>query len=129
MLPSQGNVPSIMIELIQAAKLSGLDLIGITPALPQAGTPFGVQSFTLKLDGSFFNLEDYLYRLEQYVQFRNDDFIVSGRLLQLVNIQLERVDSGSALQNGTVTIMLTLNAYIWPVTTTASSTSTTGGAQ
>ena len=124
MLPSQGNVPSIIVELMQASKLSGLDLAGITPELPKAGTPFGLQTFTLKMCGSFFDLEDYLYRLEQYVQFRNDDFVVSGRLLQLVSIQLQRVDSDDPTLSGTLGITLKLNAYLWPVTT---ATSTAGG--
>ena len=129
MLPSQSNVPSIIIELVQTSKLSGLHFAGITPALPQAGTPFGLQTVTLKLSGRFFEFEDYLYRLEQYVQFRNNDFVVTGRLLQLVNIQLGRVDSDDPLLRNTLDIAITLNAYLWPVTTATSATSTTGGTQ
>ncbi|MGO8684240.1 MAG: type 4a pilus biogenesis protein PilO [Thermoleophilia bacterium] len=132
MLPSQGNVPSLIIELTQTAELSGLQFGGITPALPQTGTPFGIQSINLTLTGSFFNLEDFLYRLEQYVQFNNGDIVATGRLLEPVSIQMSGSGSGSTTTSSignSLTISLTLNAYLWPAAALPATTATTGGAQ
>lgn len=136
MLPSQGDVPSLIIELTQTAELSGLQFGGITPALPQKGTPFGIQSINLTLTGSFFNFEDFLYRLEQYVQFNNGDIVATGRLLEPVSIQLSGSGSGSGSSSGTtssignsLTISLTLNAYLWPAAALPATTAMTGGAQ
>lgn len=129
MLPSQGNVPSTIIELTQTSKVSGLDFIGVTPSLPQPGTPFGVQSIALKLHGHFFDAEDYLYRLENYVQYRNDDFVVSGRLVQPVSITLNAVPTDTDPTG--VDMVVTLNAYLWPVAAAAktAAAATSGGTQ
>jgi type IV pilus assembly protein PilO len=136
MLPSQGDVPSLIIELTQTAELSGLQFGGITPALPQKGTPFGIQSINLTLTGSFFNLEDFLYRLEQYVQFNNGNIVATGRLLEPVSIQLSGSGSGSGSSTSTtssignsLTISLTLNAYLWPAAALPATSAMTGGAQ
>jgi Tfp pilus assembly protein PilO len=129
MLPSQGNVPSTIIELTQASKVSGLDFQGITPSAPQMGSPFGLQTIILKLHGTFFDAEDYLYRLENYVQYRNDDFVVTGRLVQPVNVQLTA--QSSSIDPKGLNIAVTLNAYMWPATasTPAAAAATSGGTQ
>ena len=49
------------------------------------GTPFGLQSVSLQVTGRFFDVEDFLYRLESYVAFRNASFRVTGRLLQVTS--------------------------------------------
>lgn len=127
MMPSEGNVPSVIVELTQTAKLSGLSFTGITPSLPSAGSPFGMQSLSLKLQGTYFDLEDYLYRLESYVQFRNDDFLVTGRLLQPVSVQITTSNDATAPPH-TLQIALTINAYLWPVSAGLPTMTLTGGA-
>jgi hypothetical protein len=126
MMPSQSNVPTAIVELTQTAKLSGLTFLGITPSVASAGSPFGMQSITLKLQGTYFDLEDYLYRLESYVQFRNDDFLVTGRLLQPVNLQLGPANDVS-LPSDTLNISLVVNAYLWPVSAGMPTMTMTGG--
>ena len=52
------------------------------------GRPFGIQTVTLQMGGRFFDIEDFLYRLENYVRFQNTTFSVTGRLIQVTNVTL-----------------------------------------
>ncbi len=81
MLPESEGIPSLIIELTQTSDASGVALNSITRGATVAGTPFGLQSVTLAVTGRFFDVEDFLYRLESYVAFRNASFRVTGRLL------------------------------------------------
>jgi len=115
MLPMSEGIPSLIIELTQTADASGVDLNSITRGATVPGTPFGMQSVTLAVGGSFFDVEDFLYRLEAYVAFRNASFRVTGRLLDVTTLGLT---GGAATTDGTVpplTVTVTLNAYLWAV--------------
>jgi len=115
MLPMSEGIPSLIIELTQTADASGVDLNSITRGATVPGTPFGMQSVTLAVAGSFFDVEDFLYRLEAYVAFRNASFRVTGRLLDVTTLGLT---GGAATTDGTVpplTVTVTLNAYLWAV--------------
>jgi len=112
MLPSQAGIPSIIIELTRTAEESGLDFISIQPGQVMAGQPFSVQSITLTYEGQYFDLEDFLFRLESYVEYRNNAFLVTGRLLQVSSMTIGR---GSEESGGALAISLTVNCYLWSV--------------
>jgi Tfp pilus assembly protein PilO len=122
MLPQSEGIPSLIIELTRTADASGVDITTITRGTTLLGTPYGVQSVTIALTGRFFDVEDFVYRLENYVAFRNASFRVTGRLLEIQNLSIQ---GGSATTDGSVapvTANIVLNAYLWAVPTT-------GGAQ
>ena len=113
MLPESEGIPSLIIELTRTADASGVDLNSITRGATQPGTPFGLQSVTLQVTGRFFDVEDFLYRLETYVAFRNASFRVTGRLLEVKTVTLT---GGTAAADGTtapLTVSIELNAYLW----------------
>jgi len=113
MLPQSEGIPSLIIELTQTADASGVDLNSITRGATVPGTPFGLQSVTLAVTGRFFDVEDFLYRLEAYVAFRNAGFRVTGRLLQVKTLTLT---GGAATTTGSappLTVTVELNAYLW----------------
>ena len=113
MLPESEGIPSLIIELTRTADASGVDLNSISRGATQPGTPFGLQSVTLQVTGRFFDVEDFLYRLETYVAFRNASFRVTGRLLQVKTVTLT---GGTAAADGTtapLTVSIELNAYLW----------------
>ncbi len=122
MLPQSEGIPSLIIELTQTADASGVDLNSITRGATVPGTPFGLQSVTLAVTGRFFDVEDFLYRLEAYVAFRNAGFRVTGRLLQVKTLTLT---GGAATTTGStppLTVTVELNAYLW-----ADAAAATGG--
>jgi len=114
MLPEDEGIPSMIVELTKTATASGVTLSTISRGATTTGTPFGIQTVTLAVTGRFFDVEDFLYRLESYVRFQNTTFSVTGRLLQVTNVSL----SGGATTDTTtgtapLTVSATLNAYLW----------------
>ena len=113
MLPESEGIPSLIIELTRTADASGVDLNSISRGATQPGVPFGLQTVTLAVTGRFFDVEDFLYRLETYVAFRNASFRVTGRLLEVTTLSLA---GGAATADGSsppLTVSVTLNAYLW----------------
>jgi hypothetical protein len=64
---------------------------------------------TLAFSGQYFDLEDFLFRLESYVEYRNNAFLVTGRLLQVSVLSV----TGGAQAGEPLQIQLTVNAYLW----------------
>ena len=114
MLPQSEGIPSLIIELTKTADASGVDLNSISRGATQPGTPFGLQSVSLQVTGRFFDIEDFLYRMETYVAFRNASFRVTGRLLEVTTLGLT---GGAVPTSGSssvpLTVSITLNAYLW----------------
>jgi type IV pilus assembly protein PilO len=113
MLPMSEGIPSMIVELTKTTDVSGIDLTSITRGTTQVGTPFGVQTVNLTLSGRFFDVEDFLYRLESYVAFRNASFRVTGRLLQVTSLSLTGGASTTTGGIAPLTVSVTLNAYLW----------------
>lgn len=143
MIPESEGIPSLIVELSQTAKASGVELTSITRGETEIGTPFGLQVVTLQVTGRYFDVEDFLYRLESYVAFRNQSVRVTGRLLQVTNLTLAGSASSTTTSSGSppLTVAITLNGYMWAgagsaaggsgagAATPATTTTTTGGAQ
>ena len=113
MLPQSEGIPSLIIELTRTASESGVTLSSITRGATQTGTPYGVQTVTLAVTGVFFDVEDFVYRLEDYVAFHNASFRVTGRLLQIINLGLTRGTVTPASAEPPLTVAVTLDAYLW----------------
>jgi type IV pilus assembly protein PilO len=124
-LPGSESVPSLLVELGKTASSSGVQMVNFSRGTTQPGTPFGIQTVTLQVEGTYFDLEDFFYRLENYVSFHASSFNASGRLVQLASVQ---VSGGSSTTTSTTTPTLgatiTMNAYLQPASTTS-----TGGVQ
>ena len=127
MMPSQSNVPSTIVELTQTSKLSGLDVRRHHAGARRAGSPFGMQSITLKLQGTYFDLEDYLYRLESYVQYPQRR-LRRHRPAAAAGERSAGPATSSRYRAQTLDMSITLNAYLWPVSAaTTTDAATTGG--
>jgi Tfp pilus assembly protein PilO len=125
MLPQAEGIPSLIIELTRTADASGVDLTSITRGTTTLGNPYGVQSVSIQVVGRFFDVEDFVYRLENYVAFRNANFRVTGRLLEIANLTMQ---TGSTSDGSVppVTTTIVLNAYLWALPAAAPAA---GGAQ
>jgi type IV pilus assembly protein PilO len=127
MLPESEGIPSLIIELTRTADASGVDLNSISRGATQPGTPFGLQSVTLQVTGRFFDVEDFLYRLEGYVAFRNASFRVTGRLLQVKTLTSAGAATTTSGAAPPLTVTVELNAYLW-AGPAAGAAAATGGA-
>ena len=113
MLPESEGVPGLIVELTKTADASGVDVDIITRGTTTPGTPFGIQTAHPAGDGRFFDVEDFLYRLEEYVAFRNASFRVTGRLLQVTKLTLPAAPVTDASGSPPLTVTIGLNAYLW----------------
>ena len=110
MMPGAQGIPSVMVEIEQTAEQSGLDFLSISPGGVAIGSPFGLEPISLTFAGTYYDLEDFLFRLESYVEYRNNAFLVTGRLLQVSSVQLA---AGSAGSETTHSNTINVNAFLW----------------
>ena len=114
MLPEAEGIPGLIIELTKTAEASGVGITGITRGVTSAGSPFGIQALTLQVSGRYFDVEDFLYRLEEYVAFRNASFRVTGRLLQVTQLTLQQATTTETTSGSPpLAVTVGLNAYLW----------------
>jgi type IV pilus assembly protein PilO len=131
MIPASEGMPGLIIELTKTAEASGVNVTSIARGTTTAGSPFGIQTLTLQVRGPYFEVEDFLYRLEEYVAFRNASFRVTGRLLQVSQLTLQ-AETTTTPTSGSPPLAVTigLNAYLWGGTATpATADAAAGGAQ
>jgi Tfp pilus assembly protein PilO len=108
MMPGESGIPSVIVEITQTAQQSGLDFLSIAPGGVVTGNPFGVETVTLTFTGRYYDLEDFLFRLESYVEYRNNSFLVTGRLLQVASVAITGGSDATSLG-----INITIHAFLW----------------
>ena len=114
MLPSSEGIPGLIIELSKTAEASGVSVTSIARGTTTPGSPYGIQALTLQVSGRYFDVEDFLYRLEEYVAFRNASFRVTGRLLQVTQLTLQAATTTeSSSGSPPLAVTIGLNAYLW----------------
>ena len=122
-MPAEAAIPSFIVGLTKTAQSSGLELIAVSPQPTAPGVPFSLQPIQLEFDGRYFDVEDFLYRLENYVDLRNGQFLVSGRMFSVVSLTL-----GKSTKNDypDLDVKMTVNGYQW---TPSGATTALAGAQ
>jgi hypothetical protein len=128
MIPSNGTsiMPSFIIELKKTAEQSGLAWMSIVPSdVTTGGTQFDVQTIKLQFDGAYFDVQDFLYRLEDYVEYRNESFLVTGRLFTVTTLDL--VQGIKMFPDLAVT--MDIKGYQWPATPTGTAAAAGTGAK
>jgi Tfp pilus assembly protein PilO len=127
-MPSNVDMPDILLELDQVAKDAGVQLQTISPGTPDAT---GKIPLTLAVQGDFYTVTDLLYRLRNFVTVRDGALEAAGRLFDVDNLSISP-SGGSA-----VSASISLHTYqyvpaapvapvapVTPASTDTSSTST-----
>jgi Tfp pilus assembly protein PilO len=109
-MPAEGGVPSFIVGLDKTAESSGLAWLQDNPQQTAPGVPFSVQPIQLEFDGAYFDVEDFLYRLENYVDYRNGQFLVTGRMFSVVNLALTK---SASKDYPDLDVKVTINGYQW----------------
>jgi Tfp pilus assembly protein PilO len=130
MLPVSEGIPGLIIELTKTAEASGVSITSIARGTTTSGSPFGIQAVSIQVSGRYFDIEDFLYRLEEYVAFRNATFRVTGRLLQVTSLTMAASTGTTTTTSGSppLAVSIGLNAYLWGGAGGSTATAT-GGAQ
>ena len=108
-MPSGPDMPGILLELSRLSQETGIRLRSITP---QQATPAGayyVVPVDIALDGSFYALSDFLFRLRTLVTVRRGELHASGRLFSIGSVDFSEGNDGFP----TLSANLKLSAYVY----------------
>ena len=98
-MPSNVDMPDILLELDQVARDAGVQLQSISPSQAAAD---GKINLSLTVQGDFFTVTDLLYRLRNFVSVRNGALEASGRLFDVDNVSLS--PSGGRKLSASITL-------------------------
>lgn len=121
LVPGDEQMPSLIVELQKSANDAGIDFVKIEPDVPVPGAGATIIPIEMKFEGRFFDVNEFLYRVENYARMEGSEVNVSGRFLSVVEIKLEE---GELQEWPNVTVTLGINAY---TTMTPAATSSAGG--
>jgi Tfp pilus assembly protein PilO len=133
MVPQSTQVPSLLVQIQDLADQSGIQFTSMAPGDPNEIGGFQIVPLQLQFTGSYFDLSDFAYRVEQLVAG-------PGRLLTVKSIQLKLGGSDTTAttvksskpisESPALTVTMTLYAFSMDQTgqlTTAASGSTSTG--
>ena len=109
-MPDEEDVPGVLLELSRMADETGMSIKSVTPGLREA-TTVGYSRLPLDIvvEGDFYDLSDFLYRLRTLVSVRDGRLDASGRLFAVDAVALtEGTDHFPQLQ-----ATLTLSAFAY----------------
>ena len=127
MLPESEGIPGLIIELTKTAEASGSPSPVSRAERRRPARRSVSRRVTLQVGGRYFDVEDFLYRLEEYVAFRNASFRVTGRLLQVTTLSLTASTGTTSSGSPELAVTIGLNAYLWGGVAPAAAAA--GGAQ
>jgi type IV pilus assembly protein PilO len=108
MVPQSTQVPSLLVEIQDLADQSGINFLSVSPGEPSEATGFKIIPLSLSFTGTYFDLSDFAYRVEQLVA-------APGRLLTVKSIDLKfatSTDSGAtATKSDSPMLDVTMTLY------------------
>jgi type IV pilus assembly protein PilO len=129
-MPNDPKVAELFFQLSSVAKATGIRFDSIQPGTVVDASTYQVIPVTLIFQGSFYDLSDFLYRLQSLVLVENHKLSAKGRLFTIDEISFAEGESGFPK----IAATLQVDAYVFghpssastpTPSTTTTSTSTT----
>jgi Tfp pilus assembly protein PilO len=114
-MPSTPDMPGILLELSRIAEETGIRFTSITP---QQAEPVGAYyrvPIDVALDGTFYALSDFLFRMRTLVSVRRGELHATGRLFAINSIDFSESNEGFPK----LAANLALHAYVYGTDTGA----------
>ena len=108
-MPSQVDMPGILLELSQKADETGISFESITPSSPIANTGYVTVPVNLVFSGNFYELSDFLFRLRTLVSVHDRRLNATGRLFSVETIAFAESD----VSFPDIRATLGLNAFVY----------------
>ena len=127
MVPQSSQVPSLLVQIQDLADQSGIDFLSMSPGEPSDSSGFQIIPLQLQFTGSYFDLSDFAYRVEQLVAG-------PGRLLTVKSIQLAlggtatSATTGKSVQQASPSLSVSMTLYAFSMDQTGQSTTAAGKA-
>lgn len=93
-MPDKSDMPDLLLELGQLARDTGIEFNSIAPQPAQSAGAYTVIPISVKFDGNFFNLADFLYRLRTLVDVHNARLEATGRLFSVDTLSFAEAAGG-----------------------------------
>jgi hypothetical protein len=123
-MPSEPDMPGILLELARLAEESGIEFQSITPGAATAAGTFQRIPITLSFDGNFYELSDFLFRLRTLVGVRSSELYATGRLFSVSTVAFEESLQGFPDLQATLTVEAFVYGSDTPATTAPPATPT-----
>jgi type IV pilus assembly protein PilO len=104
MVPTQDEIPSLLLQIENLAIESGIKALGMTPSKATSSGSFQVVSVQLQFTGKYFDVNDFVYRLEQLVA-------QPGRLLAVKDVNLALAAGTRAGVSPELTVTMNVQAF------------------
>jgi Tfp pilus assembly protein PilO len=120
LFPAKPDLPGLTTALQEVAQQAGVDLLSIQPSSPGASTAspeLAALATTVSVSGGYFEIEDFLSRLENLVKSPDPASHVPPRSVLVRSVSLNSSSSGASATSGGTTATAT-------ATTTGSATLT-----
>ena len=104
MVPSQDELPSLLLQVQDLATQSGIEVMSISPSKGSAGNGFQTITLGLQFSGTYFDVNDFIYRIEQLVAG-------PGRLLAVKDVNLALGSSVKAGASPSLTVTMNVQAF------------------
>jgi type IV pilus assembly protein PilO len=104
MVPAQDEIPSLLLQIEDLAIESGISALGMTPGKASGSGSFQIVSVQLQFTGTYFDVNDFVYRLEQLVA-------QPGRLLAVKDVTLGLTATSKAGASPQLTVNMNVQAF------------------
>jgi Tfp pilus assembly protein PilO len=108
-MPSTPDMPGILLELSRLAEETGIRFKSVSPQTGEVSGGYYAVPVDITLDGSFYELSDFLFRLRTLVTVRRGELHASGRLFSIDSVDFAEAEAGFP----TLTAGLRVNAYVY----------------
>src|SRR5436190_18085845 len=115
-MPDQPDEASIILELTNIARHSGIAFESISPQGSTGLSGYQVVPISVVFEGNFFQLNDFLFRLRNLVDVRRGALAADGRLFTVDSVEFAEGE----LKFPQVKASLTVDAYIYGTGATVS---------
>jgi type IV pilus assembly protein PilO len=122
-MPSNPKVDELDLQINALARDTGISFDSITPGSASAATNYEVLPLTLVFEGNFYDLSDFIRRLQSLVLVDNGRLNASGRLFTIDQIEFAQGSKGFPQ----ITATIHVDGYSFGVTAATSSAAGTGG--
>jgi Tfp pilus assembly protein PilO len=113
LFPAKPDLPDLTTALQKVAEQAGVDLLSIQPSSPGASTDspeLAAVAATVSVTGGYFEIEDFLSRLENLVKSPDPASHIPPRSVLVRSVSINSSSSGSSGSSGTASATATTTA-------------------